>query len=1116
MFKRQIFISIVFIMMVYLPLNVVALEPPHDAGNSIGCEDCHAMHKGGGMMGGAVIARGTDQEMVCKSCHNPTGQAADFSSIANHGVNNGNMIVDCGSCHEPHKPMSPLGFLDPVFPEDFNLSLIRTNSTKYIYEALEPAYFLERPRNFVFDLEPYNGICQTCHTETDHFRNTSGAPDQKHDNIGISAGTDCTICHKHENGFSHSGATGVGCGSATECHGTLKSHPTHVLSYPEGGMLGVECDQCHDTENFPDFKDGLPFGSTTVCDDCHSPGGSYDGVNDTVYGAKRNFKNGVYVGYQLSKGRDKWCAGCHDESPAVIDGVLAPKVIGDETAPTLYGTGYGYYKTGHGLPPSETYAATGGMVPGAGLMCVECHDNTKTHIDGHPRTYDAGAADFANNDHTNGFRLKNINNEQAMNIPRESDAINNQPAQVVDFMLCFKCHDSEPFTNSASTDTNFRTTSKNAHYYHLSGESSFNWNIYDSDWKTGTDWISGDADSRPSCQTCHNIHGSGQLSMIRDGKLVGREPGITLHYYNDTVSWDSLDPCYTAPSPQNLTLNESTGVMWDKKVGSVCQNCHGGCWYNSGSPWIRTPMDYGAFNDADKDGVPDSSDNCPVVVNLDQADTDGDGIGDACDMCPQDENNTNEIPPDADLDGIGDNCDACPNDASNDMDGDGVCGDEDICPNDFYNDSPDYDAVCGDEDNCPDDFNPDQTDSDEDGVGDECDNCPGDLNPNQADSDEDGIGDACDMVSVTPMIAGGRYHTIALKSDGTVWTWGNNTYGQLGCSTCTDGGSSPTQVAGLSGIKQIAANSYGTHNLALDNAGNVWSWGNNADGQLGNGTFEGISFIPEKVKNAAGTGNLENIKTISAGQYWSVAVKQDGTVWTWGRDTWGVLGNDMTLADKNLPVQVKVGDSSGTTIGNLFDIGTVATGTEHNFVLKSDGTLWSWGCYNDNRLGPGRNYGNQSQAMEVTSISPYPISFAGGDFHSLAVDSNGTVQGWGRNYQGNLGIAGETSTVKVAATHYTSFMLKSDGTVWVSGTNTGNGATGCGTHKQYYHQHLVAYQVAGLSDIILIGTGEYHGVAVMDNNDGTYSFWTWGENSDGQLGNNSTQDSWSPLQVPGL
>lgn len=174
MARHIIKIITVLILIFFIPLGVWALKPPHDISNNIGCEDCHAMHKSGGMMGGAIISRGAEQETLCKTCHNPTGQAASMSNVSNHMVNGGTMIVDCGSCHDPHKPMSPLS--NPVLPDDYNLSLIRPNVTKYIDNALEPAYFLVRPENFAFYTEPYNGICQACHNTTDHFRNTAELP----------------------------------------------------------------------------------------------------------------------------------------------------------------------------------------------------------------------------------------------------------------------------------------------------------------------------------------------------------------------------------------------------------------------------------------------------------------------------------------------------------------------------------------------------------------------------------------------------------------------------------------------------------------------------------------------------------------------------------------------------------------------------------------------------------------------------------------------------------------------------------------------------------------------------------------------------------------------------
>ena len=163
--------------------------------------------------------------------------------------------------------------------------------------------------------------------------------------------------------------------------------------------------------------------------------------------------------------------------------------------------------------------------------------------------------------------------------------------------------------------------------------------------------------------------------------------------------------------------------------------------------------------DTDGDGVSDDVDNCPAVVNPDQADADGDGIGDACDEPPPPDDADGDGVPDAsdncpdvanpdqadaDGDGIGDACDEPP--PPDDQDGDGVADASDNCPDAANADQADADNdglgdVC---DNCPDEANDDQGDTDDDGVGDVCDNCPQDANPDQEDADADGSGDACD------------------------------------------------------------------------------------------------------------------------------------------------------------------------------------------------------------------------------------------------------------------------------------------------------------------------------------------------------------------------------------
>ena len=191
---------------------------------------------------------------------------------------------------------------------------------------------------------------------------------------------------------------------------------------------------------------------------------------------------------------------------------------------------------------------------------------------------------------------------------------------------------------------------------------------------------------------------------------------------------------------------------------------------------------------------------------------------------------------------------------------------------------------------------------------------------------------------VIPMVEGGYNHSIALKSDGTVWTWGLNNLGQLGNGTYQNS-LSPVQVYGLNNVKRIAAG--GNLSLALKNDGTVWAWGSNACG-LGNGGTGSYTIVQV-------TG-LANVKDIVVGNdYWtgnhrtySLALKQDGTVWAWGFNEYGQLG-DGTYNTRTTPVQVN--DLSGVT--------DISACYFHSLALKSDGTVWAWGYNSYGELGDG-------------------------------------------------------------------------------------------------------------------------------------------------------------------
>jgi hypothetical protein len=381
----------------------------------------------------------------------------------------------------------------------------------------------------------------------------------------------CDICHDFSGHGNDSGGMGGG------------KHRTHIIYNNKGPDPPLDCTHCHGAFSPPLFADGENLENTIVCDDCHSPDGSYNGVDSVgeSVGAKDNWASGVYSSPTLQPGKEKWCAGCHDEISSIINNISAPNVIGDEDILYNYGNGYGYFKTGHGLSTNDKYPSSGDVVSGAGLNCDACHDNSFKHIDGDSRTYTYTASIGSDNDYQHGYRLKSINGDLPMVIPRTGDCITSG-VNSSDFRLCMSCHNNEPFTNSSNNNTNFRHTGTpdfNAHYYHLAIKDICDFGpIFSSDWSYLT-W-----DSRASCVTCHNVHGSTQLSMVRDGELIDKEPGLELAYYNDNVSYQCGGPGEHPPTPSNVTLLESTGTVWNEGgIVSInfCANCHGSCGYDS-------------------------------------------------------------------------------------------------------------------------------------------------------------------------------------------------------------------------------------------------------------------------------------------------------------------------------------------------------------------------------------------------------------------------------------------------------------------------------------------------------------------------------------------------------
>ncbi len=225
-------------------------------------------------------------------------------------------------------------------------------------------------------------------------------------------------------------------------------------------------------------------------------------------------------------------------------------------------------------------------------------------------------------------------------------------------------------------------------------------------------------------------------------------------------------------------------------------------------------------------------------------------------------------------------------------------------------------------------------------------------------------------------VAGGLSHCAAIKTDGTLWTWGYGSFGQLGTNTTTNKSTPVTTFAGGTNWKQVSGGN--NHCAAIKTDGTLWTWGRGTAGQLGTNTATDKST---PVTTFAGGTNW---KQVSAGYRHCAAIKTDGTLWTWGYGIRGQLGTN-TATDKSTPVTTFAGGTNWKQV----------SGGNHCAAIKTDGTLWTWGRGTEGQLGTntatnkstpvttfagGTNWkqvsgGNNHCAAVTAGISPeYPLS----------------------------------------------------------------------------------------------------------------------------------------------
>ena len=309
------------------------------------------------------------------------------------------------------------------------------------------------------------------------------------------------------------------------------------------------------------------------------------------------------------------------------------------------------------------------------------------------------------------------------------------------------------------------------------------------------------------------------------------------------------------------------------------------------------------------------------------------------------------------------------------------------------------------------------------------------------------------------------------------------------------------------------------HSLAVSSDGSLFTWGKNSYGELGDGTN-----VPRNTP--AKMDAIDNVNGAVGGDFYTVVTKTDGTVWSWGKNEYGELGYGGWDFSKT-PVQVKINDTQKLT--NILP-GAIASGFSHVLALDSNGKVWAWGDGNFGTLGQGNTAHHRTAVQVKTSADGQPInaiSVAAGTEDSFAIATDHTIWAWGLNYFGRLGdgtqaqknapvkVGGDNplrDVVQVQAGHFHTVALKSDGTVYTWGRNLG-GELGDGTFSEYrLVPGAVKMEDGSLLDNVIAIAGGFSGRAtVVLRADGT--LWSWGENEYFQLGNGSDEPQATPKPV---
>jgi alpha-tubulin suppressor-like RCC1 family protein len=370
-----------------------------------------------------------------------------------------------------------------------------------------------------------------------------------------------------------------------------------------------------------------------------------------------------------------------------------------------------------------------------------------------------------------------------------------------------------------------------------------------------------------------------------------------------------------------------------------------------------------------------------------------------------------------------------------------------------------------------------------------------------------GLACAFPQLALGASVSAGAAHSAVVKTaDNSAWTWGSNSSGRLGDAGTTQR-TQPVQVTSLASVSMVAAG--GSHTLFLKTDGTVWAVGSNFNGQLGYNNVASQSLTPVAVVGITGT-----VVGIAAGDSHSLAWTSDGKLYGWGANANGQLGLGDTT-DRRQAVQVTVGGSPSKLVTSA------SAGSMHSLALTSETTIYAWGSNSSGRLGNG-NQTQQTSPVAVTvslggaAVTGFTAVSAGGS-HSLGLKSDGTIWGWGANTRGQLGdnsttmrlnpvqAVGLSTGVAISAGASHSLAIESDGTALAWGENN-EGQLGDGGITTMTSLPQV---VPGINNVVSVVAASNHSLAVTSDQ----TVWSWGRNGNGQLGDGTVDTRLSPVAI---